>query len=83
MGVFCDRLKLCSTAAPDCQTGQNKDRYREQELIPARLIAPVDSGIVFEVAFLCNCTFEGILPHCNQDRGNLSLFMAPLICYQK
>ena len=31
MGVFCDRLKLCSTAAPDCQTGQNKGRYREQE----------------------------------------------------
>ena len=32
MGVFCDRLKLCSTAAPDCQTGQNKGRYRKQEL---------------------------------------------------
>ena len=27
MGVFCDRLKLCSTAAPDCQTGQNKGIY--------------------------------------------------------
>ena len=26
MGVFCDRLKLCSTAAPDCRTGQNKGR---------------------------------------------------------
>ena len=25
MGVFCDRLKLGSTA--DCRTGQNKDRY--------------------------------------------------------
>ena len=22
MGAFCDRLKLCSTAAPDCQTAQ-------------------------------------------------------------
>ena len=32
MGVFCDRRKLCSTAAPDCLTGQNKGRYREQEL---------------------------------------------------
>ena len=32
MGVFCDRLKLCSTAAPDCRTGQKKGRYREQEL---------------------------------------------------
>ena len=31
MGVFCDRLKLCSTAAPDCRTGQNKGRYHEQE----------------------------------------------------
>ena len=32
MGVFCDRLKLCSTAAPDCWTGQNKGRYCKQEL---------------------------------------------------
>ena len=31
MGVFCDRLKLCSKAAPNCQTDQNKGRYREQE----------------------------------------------------
>ena len=31
MGVFCDRLKLHSTAAPDCWIGQNKCRYREQE----------------------------------------------------
>jgi hypothetical protein len=28
MGEFCDRLKLSSTAAPDCRTG----RYCEQEL---------------------------------------------------
>ena len=32
MGVFCDRLKLRSTAALDCQIGQNKDRYHEKEL---------------------------------------------------
>ena len=32
MGVFCDRLKLCSTAALDCRTGQNKGIYRKQEL---------------------------------------------------
>ena len=32
MGVFCGRLELCSTAAPDCRTGQNKGRYRKQEL---------------------------------------------------
>ena len=31
MSVFCDWLKLCSTAAPDCRTGQNKGRYCEQE----------------------------------------------------
>ena len=31
MGVLCDRLKLCSTAAHNSQTGQNKGRYREQE----------------------------------------------------
>ena len=32
MGVFCDKLKLCSTTALDCWTGQNKGRYRKQEL---------------------------------------------------
>ena len=32
MGVFCDRLNLCSTAAPNCRTSQNKGRYRKQEL---------------------------------------------------
>ena len=32
MGVFCDRLKLYSTAALDCRTGQNKSRYRKKEL---------------------------------------------------
>ena len=32
MGVFCDRLKLGSKAALDCQTGQNKGRYRKREL---------------------------------------------------
>ena len=31
MGVFCDRLKLCSKAAPNSQSGQNKGRYRKQE----------------------------------------------------
>jgi hypothetical protein len=33
MGVFFDRLKLCSTAALDYQTGQNKGRYRKKELL--------------------------------------------------
>ena len=33
MGVFFDRLKLCSTAALDCRIGQNKGRYPEKELL--------------------------------------------------
>ena len=33
MDVFCDRLKLGSIAALDCQTGQNKGRYHEKELL--------------------------------------------------
>ena len=33
MCVFCDRLNLCSTAALNCQTSQNKGRYREKELL--------------------------------------------------
>ena len=32
MVVFCDRLKLCSTAALDCRTGQKKGRYLKKEL---------------------------------------------------
>ena len=32
MAVFCDRLKLGSTAALDCWTVQNKGRYRKKEL---------------------------------------------------
>ena len=31
MAVFCDRLKLDSTAALDCRTGQNKGRYRKKK----------------------------------------------------
>ena len=31
MGELCDRFKLCSKAAPDCQTGQNKGRHSKQE----------------------------------------------------
>ena len=39
MGVFCDRLNLCSSAALDCLTGQNKGRYRKKRpLIPTRFI---------------------------------------------
>ena len=32
MGVIYDRLKLGSTAASDCQTGQNKGRYHKKEV---------------------------------------------------
>ena len=32
MGVFCERLKLGSKGALDCQTGQNKGRYCKKEL---------------------------------------------------
>ena len=30
MSIFCDRLKLGSTAALDCGIGQNKGRYRKK-----------------------------------------------------
>ena len=32
MGVSCDRLNLCSSAALDCLTGQNKGRYFKKDL---------------------------------------------------
>ena len=32
MGVFCDRLNLCSTAALNCRTGQTKSRYCKKEI---------------------------------------------------
>ena len=50
MGVFCDRLKLCSKAAPYYRTGQNKGRYREQEfifLLVSLLIS--DWWVMFEI----------------------------------
>ena len=42
MGVFCDMLKFGSTAAVDCRTGQNKDRYCKKELLiyPPSLFKP-------------------------------------------
>ena len=33
MGVFCERLKVGSTATLDFRTNQNKGRYREKELL--------------------------------------------------
>ena len=42
MGVSCDRLKLGSTAALDCRTGQNKGRYcKKGALIPTHLVGPI------------------------------------------
>ena len=32
MGAFCDGLKLGSTVAPDCRTGQNKGKFHKKEL---------------------------------------------------
>ena len=40
MGVFCDRLKLGSTAALNCQTGQNRGRYRKKELLFLLVLLP-------------------------------------------
>ena len=33
IGVFCDGLNLGSTAAHDCQIGQNKGRYGKEEVL--------------------------------------------------
>ena len=45
MGVFCDRLKFGSTAALDCCTGQNKDRYcQRRALIATRLVGKSIDG---------------------------------------
>ena len=33
MTIFCDMLKSGSTAALDCQIGQNKGRYCKKELL--------------------------------------------------
>ena len=33
MGIFCDRLKLGSTAGLECQIGQNKGRYLKKQLL--------------------------------------------------
>ena len=52
MGVFCDRLKLCSIAALDCQTGQNKGRYRKKELsFLLVLLVPSDSQRIPVIMF--------------------------------
>ena len=51
MGVFCDMLKLCSTAALDCWTGHNKGRYHLQKraLIHTRLISMSNSRCGFKL----------------------------------
>ena len=42
MGVFCYRLKLCSTAALDYHTGQNKGRHPIKELLFLLVSLPDD-----------------------------------------
>ena len=46
MVVFCDRLKLGSTAALDCRTGQNKGRYCEKELLLLLVSLPETMSIL-------------------------------------
>ena len=41
MGVFCDRPKFGSTAALNCRTGQNKDRFCEKELLFLLFLLPM------------------------------------------
>ena len=59
MGVFCERLKICSkevicsTAAPNCRTGQNNGRYREQEL--SFLLVLMVVGIICLSEIRINC----------------------------
>ena len=52
MGVFCDRLKLCSTAALDCQTGQNKGRYLVKISLPDDIIAKAVAQVLYTVSLL-------------------------------
>ena len=54
MGVFCDRLKLCSTAALDCRTGQNKGE-KELSFLLVSLSVPLQ-------------TWCFLLQHLNQTR---------------
>jgi hypothetical protein len=44
MGVFCDRLKLGSTVALDCLTGQNKEKELLLLLVLLSEIELVHSG---------------------------------------
>ena len=45
MCVFCDRLKFGSTASRDCRTGQNKGRYRKQELLLLLFLLAMNYGL--------------------------------------
>ena len=57
MGVLCDRLKLCSTVALDCRTGQDKGIYREKELLLLLVsLVPLIPLVSFR-------TFRGLLFH--------------------
>ena len=53
MCVFCDRL---TTAAPDCWTGQNKDRYFEQErsFLLVSLKTSKNSQLYWQALLSCN-----------------------------
>ena len=69
MGVFFDRLKLCSTVALDCRTGQNKGRCREKEL--SFLIVSLSVSIIVMFTILN-------VPAVVDGRGSLSSHMRHL-----
>ena len=46
MGVFCDELKLGSTAALNCRTGQNKGYCKKKVLIPTGLIRYIHANFI-------------------------------------
>ena len=53
MDVFCDRLKLGPTAALDCQTSQNKGRYRKRTALISTHLVAYDLCISYLTTFIC------------------------------
>ena len=50
MGVYCERLNLCSTVALDCRTGQNKGRYHKKELSFLLVSLVTNKGCAYLIA---------------------------------
>ena len=51
MAVFCDSLKLGSTAALDCRTGQNKGRYCKKEVSFLLVLLRQAKATLFSILF--------------------------------